>query len=202
MQQGPSQRLGLDTAKRLLREYHRLYAGDFEALAAPQVLAGHHVVAAEHVGAGFGEAGAVALIGAAGDLFLLGTHQPVDFVFSRLLAVRAIQRGRLFFRAFIEEFAFVHNQSFVVRPWPSPAQTKVPANFFDYYTFAARRLWQHGDVTKRKKPKPFRAVQAVKAMARERIGAPPASRVVPDRKKKRKSTEKHPPTLRKLLDEA
>lgn len=52
---------------------------------------------------------------------------------------------------------------------------------------------------KKKKPKRFRAVETVKAMARERIGTPPASRVVPDRKKKK--TEKHKPTLGKLLDE-
>jgi len=51
----------------------------------------------------------------------------------------------------------------------------------------------------RKKPKPFTAVEAVKTMARAQIGEPPASRVVPDRKKKK--TVKHKPTLAKLLDE-
>jgi hypothetical protein len=51
--------------------------------------------------------------------------------------------------------------------------------------------------TKKKKPKRFTAVEAVKTMAREQIGAPPASRVVPNRKKKK--TEKHKPTLAKLL---
>jgi hypothetical protein len=53
--------------------------------------------------------------------------------------------------------------------------------------------------TKRKK-KTFRAVTAVKALARERIGAPRPEQVVPNRKKKRKSAEKHKPTLGKLLD--
>jgi len=53
---------------------------------------------------------------------------------------------------------------------------------------------------KKKKLKPFRAVQAVKEMARERIGAPPVSRVVPDRKKKK--NEKHKPTVAKLLEQA
>lgn len=53
---------------------------------------------------------------------------------------------------------------------------------------------------KKKKPKPFRAVEAVKAMARERIGTPPASRVVPNRKKKKRATsEKHKRTLADLL---
>jgi hypothetical protein len=54
---------------------------------------------------------------------------------------------------------------------------------------------------KKNKAKRFSAVQAVKELSRERIGALPASRVVPDRKKKRESAEKHKPTLGKLLDE-
>jgi hypothetical protein len=52
---------------------------------------------------------------------------------------------------------------------------------------------------KKHKVKPFRAVTAVKAAAREKIGRIPASRVVPDRKKKKQ--EKHKPTLGKLLGE-
>jgi hypothetical protein len=51
--------------------------------------------------------------------------------------------------------------------------------------------------TKKKKPKRFTAVEVVKTMAREQIGAPPASRVVPNRKKKK--TEKNKPTFEKLL---
>ncbi|MGO9125046.1 MAG: hypothetical protein ACLP6G_09155 [Terriglobales bacterium] len=46
--------------------------------------------------------------------------------------------------------------------------------------------------------KKFRAVEAVKAMARERIGTPKASQIVVGRKKK---AEKHKPTLEKMLDE-
>jgi hypothetical protein len=52
----------------------------------------------------------------------------------------------------------------------------------------------------KKKMKKFSAVRAVKALAREQIGAPPASRVVPNRKK-RKKREKHKPTLGQMLDE-
>ncbi|HXY15404.1 MAG TPA: hypothetical protein VEI26_12960 [Terriglobales bacterium] len=52
---------------------------------------------------------------------------------------------------------------------------------------------------KKKKPKRFRAVQAVKALARERIGMPPGSRVLDDRKRK---PEKRKPTLQKLLDDS
>jgi hypothetical protein len=54
-------------------------------------------------------------------------------------------------------------------------------------------------MAKRKKPKRFTAVEAVKTMAREQIGAPPASRVVPNRKKEK--TGKHKPTLAKFLGE-
>jgi hypothetical protein len=53
-------------------------------------------------------------------------------------------------------------------------------------------------VMAKKKPKRFTAVEAVKTMAREQIGAPPASKVVPNRKKK---SEKHKPTLEKFLAE-
>ena len=56
-----------------------------------------------------------------------------------------------------------------------------------------------GAMAKKKKPKRFSAVEAVKMMARAQIGEPPPSRVVPNRKKKR--TEKHKPTLEKLLHE-
>ncbi|HEX8816841.1 MAG TPA: hypothetical protein VF753_15190 [Terriglobales bacterium] len=56
-------------------------------------------------------------------------------------------------------------------------------------------------MARRKKTKPFRAVDAVKAMARERIGTPPSSRVVPDKKKIRNTKEKHKPSLGKLLED-
>ena len=49
------------------------------------------------------------------------------------------------------------------------------------------------------KVKRFQAVQAVKELARERMGAPPAAKVVPHKKK---NPEKHKPTLGKLLGEA
>jgi hypothetical protein len=55
-------------------------------------------------------------------------------------------------------------------------------------------------VAKKRKKKEFRAVQAVKALARERIGAPPGGRVVPDRKKKI-NAQKRKPSLEELLGE-
>lgn len=52
---------------------------------------------------------------------------------------------------------------------------------------------------RKKKKKTFGAVQAVKELARERMGAPPAEKVVPHKNKK---AEKYKPTLGKLLGEA
>jgi hypothetical protein len=51
---------------------------------------------------------------------------------------------------------------------------------------------------KKKKAKRFRAVTAVKELARERVGTPPAEKIVIEKKKK---PEKYKPTLDKLLDE-
>lgn len=53
-------------------------------------------------------------------------------------------------------------------------------------------------MARKKKIKQFRAVQAVKELARERMGAPPAAKVVPHKNKK---PAKHRPTLSKLLGE-
>jgi len=55
------------------------------------------------------------------------------------------------------------------------------------------------EMAKKKKTRKFRAVTAVKELARERIGTPPPTQVVPDRTKGTK--EKHKPTLGKLLEE-
>jgi hypothetical protein len=54
------------------------------------------------------------------------------------------------------------------------------------------------EMARRKKVKRFGAVQAVKELARERMGAPPVGKVVPHKNKK---PEKHKPTLGKLLEE-
>jgi len=52
-------------------------------------------------------------------------------------------------------------------------------------------------MARKKKLKPFRAVKAVKALARERIGAPKTEQVVPHKK----MSEKHKPTLGRLLSD-
>ena len=53
-------------------------------------------------------------------------------------------------------------------------------------------------MAKKRKSKPFRAVTAVKELARERIGRPPSEKIVIEKKKK---PEKHKPTLRNLISE-
>jgi hypothetical protein len=52
-------------------------------------------------------------------------------------------------------------------------------------------------MARKKKAKRFRAVTAVKELARERVGAPPAGQIVVEKKKK---PEKHKPTLGKLME--
>ncbi|HUK24915.1 MAG TPA: hypothetical protein VLV49_10070 [Terriglobales bacterium] len=52
---------------------------------------------------------------------------------------------------------------------------------------------------RKRKKKKFRAVEAVKALARERIGTPPPERVAPNPKKNKK--QKHKSTLGSLLQE-
>jgi hypothetical protein len=54
-------------------------------------------------------------------------------------------------------------------------------------------------MARKKKVKRFRAVTAVKELARERIGIPPPTQVVPDRRKRKK--EKHKPSLGKMLED-
>ena len=59
----------------LIKERNGLDPGHLKALAAADVFAHDHVVAADHIGLRFGELGAVPLVGAVGELFLLGAHQ-------------------------------------------------------------------------------------------------------------------------------
>jgi hypothetical protein len=56
----------------------------------------------------------------------------------------------------------------------------------------------HRAMPRKRKPKPFRAVTAVKELARERVGTPPREKIVPNKKK---LPAKHKPTLGKLLGE-
>jgi hypothetical protein len=53
-------------------------------------------------------------------------------------------------------------------------------------------------MARKRKPKKFRAVQMIKEMARERVGAPPMEKIVPHKKE---NPEKHKATMGKLLGE-
>jgi hypothetical protein len=57
---------------------------------------------------------------------------------------------------------------------------------------------QVSTMPQKKRHKRFEAVTAVKELARDRVGAPPAGKIVVEKTKK---PEKHKPTLRKLLDD-
>jgi hypothetical protein len=54
-------------------------------------------------------------------------------------------------------------------------------------------------MARKKRKKRFHVVTAVKELARERVGTPPAEKIVVEKKKK---PEKHKPTLGRLLGEA
>ncbi len=54
-------------------------------------------------------------------------------------------------------------------------------------------------MARKKITKPFRAVIAVKKLARERVGRPPAEKIVVEKKKK---PEKYKPTLGELLGDS
>src|SRR5271156_6652095 len=122
--------------KVLLGEHDRLHSGNFKALAATHVLASHHIVAAQHIGFRLGKTSAVSFVSAAGKLILLGAHQPADFVFGGLLAMRTVQRRHLLFRTFIKKFALFH------RVVGRRSQLGPTANRLYYCTSLRDELWQ------------------------------------------------------------
>lgn len=91
-----------------LQEGDGLDSGDFEALAAADIFAGDHVVAADHIGLRLGEAGAVALIGVAGQSTLLAADEPAQFVVASLSAVGAGEHVVALLGALVKEIAFFH----------------------------------------------------------------------------------------------
>jgi hypothetical protein len=65
-------------------------------------------------------------------------------------------------------------------------------------TLGASQARDELDMPRKRRVKRFRAVTAVKELARERVGSPPAEKIVVAKKKK---PEKHKPTLGKLLED-
>jgi hypothetical protein len=92
----------------LFEKGDRLYAGDFKTFAAAHVLAGDHVIFADHIGARLRELRAIALIGAGRELPLLSTYQPGELIFSRLSAMRTKQSVRPPLLFLVEHLAFFH----------------------------------------------------------------------------------------------
>lgn len=87
-------------------------SGDLEWLATANIGAGQFVVAPYHVGLGFGEAGAVPLVGAAGQLSLFAPYDPVDLVFGGLTAFGAGQEMGSLLAAFVKKVPFFHPLAF------------------------------------------------------------------------------------------
>jgi hypothetical protein len=113
---------GAKSGARSVEESDRLHRRDVKPLSTTQVLAHHYVIFAEHVGAGLGEARPVALVGAWRETFLFGADQPVDLVFRGLVAVWAVEVGKLFVGPLVEKFALFHGsfRSSVVGPERNP----------------------------------------------------------------------------------
>ena len=92
-----------------LQERQCLQRGDLKALAAANVAAGHHVVAAHHVGLRLGKSGSVAVVGVARQLRPLAPYDPTDGVIAWLAAVRTDQRMGTLLVGFGKKIAFFHN---------------------------------------------------------------------------------------------
>jgi hypothetical protein len=91
-----------------LEEGDGLDAGDVEAFAAADILAGQDVVGADHVALGFGEAGSVTLVSAPTELGLLAADEPSDLVFPGLAAVRAGHGMGSLLGPFVKKVTFFH----------------------------------------------------------------------------------------------
>jgi hypothetical protein len=91
-----------------LEEGQGLELRDFEAFAAADIAAGYHVVATDHVGLGFGEAGPVSVVGVPRELGAFSADDPLDLVVGGLAAVRADERVGARFVGFCEKIAFFH----------------------------------------------------------------------------------------------
>src|SRR6266571_4542608 len=92
----------------LIQECDRLDSSHFKSLAAADVFAHDHVVAADHIRLGFGELGAVAFVGTAEKLLLLGAHQPCELILTSLAAVGTGKRVGFPGFLFVEKIALVH----------------------------------------------------------------------------------------------
>ena len=122
----------------LLKERHALHARDLKPLPAADILANHHVVAPQHIGLCLGEFRAVTIICPWRQTLLLGSHQPLNFIFRRLMTVRTAQVRRFLIRPLVEKFALIHEEQVSgVRLWVSGSDPGIPDHncTSDYCTF-------------------------------------------------------------------
>jgi hypothetical protein len=93
---------------RLIEECHWLESRNFEPFAAAHVLAGDHVVFANHIRTRLGELRAIAFVGSRRQLALLRPDQPREFIFARLPAVRTGEGVRPLLIFLLEHLSFFH----------------------------------------------------------------------------------------------
>ena len=110
-----------------LNKSHRFDAGDIETFAAAHVFAHGFVVQQNHIAGEFGEAGAVAFVGAAGDLIQFLAQHPTEFIGVGGAAKRAIEGCRLGGFGLAEKSSLFHKCSalystaaLTLKAWGSP----------------------------------------------------------------------------------
>jgi len=167
-----------------LEEGYGLDSGDLEALAAADVFACDHVVAAHHIGLGLGEAGAVALVGMAGQGVLFAADEPAELILVGLAAVGAGEGVVALLGTLVKKITFFH---------------RIPL-FCSRIDCKDSERGREAMAKKRAKKKVFSAVKAVKANARERVGQPKPGRVIEEKRRSARREEKHKPTLGERLN--
>src|ERR1035437_1386939 len=187
------------------QEGHRLQGADLEGFAAADVGAGQLFVASYHVRLCLGELGAVALVGAAGQLGPLAPDDPGDLVLARLPALGTGQRVGALLGRLVEVVAFFHGlpslhpgnkapspRTACLTSWrrkPVAGDPGLSLRQDSFHTMLA--------MTKRK-PDKFSATKAVKANARERVGQPKPVRVIDSEPRTGRAT-KHKPKLEEII---
>jgi len=91
-----------------LHEGYGLNSGDFKALAAADILAGHHVILANHIGLCFGELGAVTFVSMPGQLILFAPDEPAELVLISFAAVWTGQHVVPLLCLLVEKVTFFH----------------------------------------------------------------------------------------------
>ena len=103
--------------RNLFEKCHRLHACYLETFAASDVLAGDHIVFADHIRACLGEFCAIAFVGAGRKLTLFCAYQPGELVLGSLPAVRTTERVRPSLLLFVKHFALFHQSSRRAYQW-------------------------------------------------------------------------------------